>query len=47
MDNISFYHLGRIRSFFTKRGVVLIYLPIYSPNLNPIKEFFSELKEYI
>jgi len=47
IDNISFYHLGQIRSLFTKRGIVLIYLPIYSPNLNPIKEFFSKLNKYI
>jgi transposase len=24
-----------------------VYLPTYSPDLNPIEEFFSELKAYI
>ena len=47
INNISFYYLGWIKSLFTKRGIVLIYLPVYSPNLNLIKEFFSKLKEYI
>jgi hypothetical protein len=26
---------------------VLLYLPPYSPDLNPIEEFFGELKRYI
>ena len=47
IDNASFYYLGRIKSLFTKYGIVLIYLPVYLPNLNPIKEFFGKLKEYI
>lgn len=28
-------------------GVKLVYLPPYSPDLNPIEEFFSELKQFI
>jgi DDE superfamily endonuclease len=28
-------------------GVILHYLPSYSPDLNPIEEFFGELKTYI
>jgi hypothetical protein len=28
-------------------GVKLIYLPPYSPDLNPIEEFFAELKTFI
>jgi transposase len=27
--------------------VILLYLPPYSPDLNPIEEFFGELKTYI
>jgi hypothetical protein len=27
-------------------GVKLLYLPPYSPDLNPIEEFFSELKAF-
>lgn len=29
------------------RGVKLVYLPPYSPDLNPIKECFSFVKHYI
>jgi DDE superfamily endonuclease len=28
-------------------GVKLMYLPPYSPDLNPIEEFFAELKAFI
>jgi hypothetical protein len=28
-------------------GVMLVYLPLYSPDLNPIEEFFAELKAFI
>lgn len=28
-------------------GVILLYLPPYSPDLNPIQEFFAELKAFI
>jgi hypothetical protein len=28
-------------------GVKLMYLPPYSPDLNPIKELFAELKQFI
>jgi transposase len=28
-------------------GVKLVYLPPYSPDLNPIEEFFAELKKRI
>jgi transposase len=28
-------------------GVLLLYLPPYSPHLNPIEEFFAELKAFI
>lgn len=28
-------------------GVKFVYLPPYSPDLNPIEEFFAELKAFI
>lgn len=30
-----------------ERGVKLVYLPPYSPDLNPTEEFFAELKAFI
>jgi len=47
MDNTSFHYSAYIGSLFEQAGVRLMYLPAYSPDLNPIKEFFSKLKEFI
>ncbi|KAK4071307.1 hypothetical protein Purlil1_13461 [Purpureocillium lilacinum] len=47
MDNASFHHTERIEQMCHDAGVVLIYLPPYSPDFNPIEEFFGELKTYI
>ena len=47
MDNASFHHSPYIAALFKRAGVKLVYLPAYSPHLNPIEEFFGELKEFI
>jgi transposase len=47
MDNASFHHTDRICQICADAGVKLIYLPPYSPDLNPIEEFFAELKAFI
>jgi transposase len=47
MDNASFHHTERIEQMCYKVGVKLMYLPPYSPDLNPIEEFFAELKTFI
>ena len=47
MDNASFHHSERIKELCANAGVKLVYLPPYSPDLNPIEEFFSELKAFI
>lgn len=47
MDNASFHHSDRIKGMCADAGAKLLYLPPYSPDLNPIEEFFSELKAYI
>lgn len=47
MDNASFHHSERIAQMCTKFGVRLVYLPPYSPDLNPIEEFLAELKGLI
>jgi len=40
MDNTSFHHSERIREMCRDAGVILFYLPPYSPDLNPIEKFF-------
>lgn len=47
MDNASFHHSESIAQMCAEAGVKLVYLPPYSPDLNPIEEFFAELKSFI
>ena len=47
MDNASFHHSDRIKILCAEAGVELLYLPPYSPDFNPIEEFFAELKAHI
>jgi transposase len=47
MDNASFHHSDHIEQMCDDAGVKLVYLPPYSPDLNPIEEFFAELKTFI
>ena len=47
MDSASFYRSDRIEEMCSAAGVKLLYLPPYSPDLNPIKEFFAEFKAFI
>ena len=47
IDNASFHHLDKIEQMCDDVGVILLYLLLYSPDFNPIKEMFGELKTYI
>ena len=47
MDNASIHHTERIEQMCRDPSVELVYLPSYSPDLNPIEEFFVELKAFI
>lgn len=47
MDNASFHHSEKLAQMCADAGVKLVYLPPYSPDLNPIEEFFAELKGFI
>lgn len=44
MDNVSVHKVGGVREAIEARGADLFYLPPYSPDLNPIEQFFSKLK---
>jgi transposase len=44
MDNLSAHKGSRIRQIIEEGGCELIYLPPYSPDLNPIEEAFAKLK---
>jgi transposase len=44
MDNLSSHKGPRVRALIEGRGCELMYLPPYSPDLNPIEEAFAKLK---
>jgi transposase len=44
MDNARFHHSSNIKLWFQEKGVILRYLPPYTPQLNPIEEVFSTIK---
>jgi len=44
MANLSAHKGGRVRELLQRRGCELLYLPPYSPDLNPIEEAFSKVK---
>ncbi len=44
MDNLPSHKVAGIRQAIEARGATLIYLPPYSPDLNPIELVFSKLK---
>lgn len=44
MDNLSSHKGKAIRRVLREAGVLLLFLPPYSPDLNPIEQVFSKLK---
>lgn len=47
MDNASFHHRPNVKKMCDNAGVILVYASPYSPDLNPIEEFFAELKTFV
>ena len=44
MDNLSAHKGGRVGEIVEGRGCELVYLPPYSPDLNPIEQAFAKVK---
>lgn len=47
MDNVAFHKVAGVREAIEARGARLLYLPAYSPDLNPIEKAFSKLKAFL
>ncbi len=44
MDNPRIHHIAGVREVIEEAGCRLLYLPTYSPELNPIEECWSKVK---
>jgi transposase len=44
IDNLGSHRSSKIRELIESRGARLVYLPKYSPDLNPIEMAFAKLK---
>jgi transposase len=44
LDNLGSHKVAGVREAITGAGATLLYLPPYSPDLNPIEKLFSKLK---
>jgi transposase len=44
MDNLSSHKVAGVREVIEAAGARLVYLPPYSPDLNPIEQLFAKLK---
>jgi len=47
MDNLSAHKGEKVRELIEERGCELLYPPPYSPDLNPIEEAFSKMKNLL
>ena len=45
MDNLSSHKRARTRELIEQAGAELVFLPPYSPDLNPIEMVFSKIKQ--
>ena len=41
MDNCSIHHVQEVKDFIESMGIVIFFLPPYSPDYNPIEELFT------
>lgn len=47
MDNLGAHHAKEVTAVIEGTGAKILFLPPYSPELNPIEEAWSKVKEYI
>lgn len=47
MDNLSSHKRPRVRELIEKAGAHLVFLPAYSPDLNPIELIFAKIKQLL
>lgn len=47
MDNCSIHHTEDVVALLKQAGIITVYLPPYSPDLMPLEETFSYIKNYL
>jgi len=47
MDNLSSHKVSGVRERIEQAGAELLYLPPYSPDLNPIEKAWAKLKQQL
>lgn len=47
LDNCSIHHVREVSAIFQNAGILVLYLPPYSPDLMPIELAFSYIKYYL
>jgi transposase len=47
MDNLPAHKVAGVREAIEAVGAILLYLPPYSPDLNPIENAFAKLKAHL
>lgn len=44
MDNLRSHKVKEVKEVFEEKGITFLYLPPYSPDLNPIEQMWSKIK---
>jgi transposase len=47
LDNVSFHYSARAISLIEEAGAIVLHIPAYSPEFNPIEECISKIKEFL
>jgi hypothetical protein len=47
MDNVAIHKVAGVREAIAAKGARLLFIPAYSPELNPIEKTFATLKAYL
>jgi transposase len=47
LDGLGAHRTEKVRELIERRGADVVFLPSYSPDLNPIEEAFSKIKQLV
>ena len=47
LDNCAIHHTDEVTAVAQQAGILLLFLPAYSPDLNPVEKAFGFVKQYL